>query len=334
MVRLAPADQVVFKNGDRLTGKVERLERGRLVIVTKVAGTVNVNMADVQTLSIDEPLGVHLKDGTRITRPLTTAPAGRFAVVPATQPATTTAGGTSTAKSYPVDDIIRINPLTARWSGNVKAGALVTRGNTDTDNLSVNADAIRQSDGDRLTLAGGYFFGQQKAKDSDKKLTSVDSAFALGKYDYYFGPKWYGYANARLDKDQIANLNLRATPGAGVGYRWIESNVTNFSTELGGAWVYEQFSDPQETKQFYAARLAYHIDHKINDRVSFFHDMEFLPDIVDPSIYLVNTEVGLRTSLTGSIFTEMKIVYNLNTDPAPTAAQNDLRYILSLGWSF
>lgn len=325
MASLAAADEVVFKNGDRLSGKIVKLDGGKLTISTAMAGEVNVNMTDVKTFATDGPIDVHLKDGTVVRQKIVAGEDGRFAIEK---------GGALQAQSFPIADVASINPPAVKWTGSLSAGVLVTRGNSYSDNFNINFDAVRRAADDRITVGGGYAYGREKDTNTGDKNVNRENWFALGKYDYFFTPKFYGYGNARVEKDRIADLDLRFTPGVGVGYQWVESAKTNFSTEGGVSWVYEQFTSPDETRQHVAARLAYHLDHKLNDRVQFFHDLEFLPSVENLSEYLVNAQAGLRASLTEAMFTEFKIVYKYNSDPSTTADKTDLQYIANVGWRF
>ena len=325
IVSLASADEIVFTNGDHLTGKIEKLEGGKLTIQSSVAGTVTADLKDIRTFSTDAPIEVHLKDGTVIHQKIAAGADGQFAVEQ---------GGAIQPQAFAVGEIKAINPPKAKWTGSVSAGALLTRGNSYSDNFTLSLDAIRRTDDDRITASAGYFYGKQQDKTTGNKSTSTDNWFAAGKYDYFFTPKFYGYGNARLERDRIADLDLRFIPGAGVGYQWIESPKQNFSTEAGLSWVYESFTNPDRTDDFLAARLAYHYDLKINDKVKVFHDLEVFPSLEDVSQFLVNAQAGLRATLTKQFFTEFKIVYLYNSDPAPTASRNDLRYVLGVGWTF
>ena len=55
------ADEVLFNNGDHLTGKIEQLVDGKLVFQSDLAGKVVVDVSNVKTLSSDEPIRIHLK---------------------------------------------------------------------------------------------------------------------------------------------------------------------------------------------------------------------------------------------------------------------------------
>jgi hypothetical protein len=55
------ADEVLFLNGDRLTGKILSATGGKLTIKTDGAGDVTVDMSKVKTFSTDEPVRVGRK---------------------------------------------------------------------------------------------------------------------------------------------------------------------------------------------------------------------------------------------------------------------------------
>ena len=54
------ADQVTFRNGDRLTGSIVKSDAATLVIRTTIAGEISVSWPEVQELRSDVPL--HLEE--------------------------------------------------------------------------------------------------------------------------------------------------------------------------------------------------------------------------------------------------------------------------------
>jgi len=54
----AAGDEVLFLNGDRLSGKVVSATDGKLKIKTEGAGEVTVDLTKVKTFSTDEPVRV------------------------------------------------------------------------------------------------------------------------------------------------------------------------------------------------------------------------------------------------------------------------------------
>lgn len=319
----ALADEVIFRNGDKLTGEIKSADGGTLVIVSKVAGEVRVKMEDVQTFSTDKPIEMHLADGTVLKQPVVQAAPGQVSTPP---------GGAVQAKDVPVATIKTINPPPVKWTGAVLAGAVVTRGNSHTDNLNVGAEATRRAAEDRISLNGNYNYGSEETNGTS--TVSTDQWLAAAKYDYFLSPKWYAYGNIVGQSDHVANLGLRVTPGAGAGYQWVESAKTNFSTEAGLTYVYEQYTDPDTINEFPAARLAYHYDRQLSDGVKLVNNLELLPSLDTFGDYLLTFDLGVRAVLTGSLFGEFKVVLQQNTNPPAGVEQWDTRMVVNIGYQF
>lgn len=130
---LCLADQVVLDNSDRITGAVERLTGGKVVIKTEYAGNVEIDVARIASLQIDAKMTVVLEDETRLYgRPsgdahnLEIAETGRtvdLARVSAIEP------GRVTGKEW-------------KFSGRFALGASDSSGNTDSSNLNFDGEGV------------------------------------------------------------------------------------------------------------------------------------------------------------------------------------------------
>jgi putative salt-induced outer membrane protein YdiY len=321
----ASGDEVLFKSGDRLTGTVEKLEGGKMVFTSKVAGKVTLNVADIKTFSTDAPIEIKLADGSLVQQKALAAGEGEIALP---------ADGAAQPKPLPLASIDQINPEKPRWKGAVVAGATFARGNTKSDNANVSFDATRRGENDRITLGGGYIFASQRDNSTGDKSTSADEWFLGGKYDYFFTEKFYGYGNVKYEKDRISDLDRRISPGVGVGYQWVERKDLSFFTEGGGSYIYEKYTDPDETRTYMAARLAYQLEMAFNDYVSAFHNLEYLPSLERADTFLVNTDVGLRAKMTERLILEAKSQLAYNSKPAEDREKKDFRHLLGVGWTF
>jgi Protein of unknown function, DUF481 len=223
------ADEVLLKNGDRLTGKVQRVE-GKLTVSGTLAGDVTVNMSDVQTFSTDAPVELRLKDGTTMKQRVLAAEPGYIL---------TERSGLLAPQKFALVEVVGINvPVEpVRWHGSASLGFSLTTGNSETENFALAISLLRRSEIDRITFDAAYLYGRQSDPDTDEDFTSTDRWFAELKYDYFFTKKVYGYAAARVEQDYVAELDLRLLAGAGAGYQWIETADFNFRTEAGGSLV-------------------------------------------------------------------------------------------------
>jgi putative salt-induced outer membrane protein YdiY len=334
-------DEVLFNNGDRLTGTVLSADGGKLKIKTKVAGEVTVKLEDVKTFTTDEPIEVRTKSGQVMTGVATTQPAEEAAGTVAIAPSAAE-GAPTTTPAIPLADIKYLN-FNQKWTGSlvagalfarVVAGALFARGNTYADQANIGFDAQRRTIDDRLTFTGQYNFGRERNPDTGDKTTSVDNFYLTGKYDYFLTEKFYLYGGIRYEHDRIALLDERVIPGIGVGYQWFETPDFKFDTEVGLAYVHEKFENG-DTNDAMSGRLAYHLKKSFSDdKFQLFHDLEFYPSLERIDDFLVITDVGARATITEKMFAEYKIEYRYDATPAEGQDHTDLRHIIGVGWKF
>jgi hypothetical protein len=152
------ADQIVFKNGDRLSGTIEKSDDKSLLIKTEFAGEVTTQWPAVQEIKSEQQLHVGLKDGTTLVEPVTTSD-GSIAV------STRTGGSVEAPKENVV--VIRSDReqlawekqqypgLLEGWNGAINFGFALTRGNSQTKTLAVAFAAARTGLHDKLSLYAG-----------------------------------------------------------------------------------------------------------------------------------------------------------------------------------
>ncbi len=318
------ADEVLLKNGDRLTGKIERLADGKLTVNTELFGTLTVDLQDVRTFSTQAPIRLDFSDGTTVNQSVSAAEDGNIAI---------TQEGVLAPQTLPLANVVAINKPPVKWTGSVGASFTLTQGNSETESVNVGISLLRRAEIDRSTFEAAYLFGRQTDPDTDDRSTTQDKWFAALQYDHFFSQKLYGHATTRVHRDRIADLDLRLTAGLGVGYQWIESPDLNFSTEASLSWLFEDFESGEDDDTI-VLRLAYHVDQRFNDRLLVFHDLEALPSVEDFSDVFLTTQAGLRASLTPSMFAETKVVLDYDSTPAPGSEETDLNYLFSLGVTF
>jgi hypothetical protein len=76
------------------------------------------------------------------------------------------------------------------------------------------------------------------------------------------------------------------------------------------------------------------VEKRLNERVTLFHNFEYLPSFYDISDFNINADAGIRTTLYKNLFTEFKAEWRFDSTPAPGASDSDFRYTLTLGWTF
>lgn len=319
-------DEVIFKNGEKIVGKITSVADGKITIESDSVGVVTASLDKVSTFSADHELKIVLKgSGSVANQKVDTAADGNIALAK---------GGDLAQQTIPIANIDKINPPPVKWTGNIVAGYTGTRGNSDSDTASVDINAQRRSEDDRLTFAAGYASTKQKDKSTHEWNTTTERYFGSMQYDYFFSPFWYGYANAKAEKDRIAFLDLRLLAGVGAGEQWTETDDFKFSTEEGVSWLSENYNNNTPAVDTLTLRLAYHMMGKPSAPITLFHNVEWYPGIEDSDDQLVIGDAGLNASLTKSMFFQAKVEVHYDNTPANGAERTDRRYTFGLGWSF
>ncbi|MBN1765418.1 MAG: DUF481 domain-containing protein [Sedimentisphaerales bacterium] len=323
------ADLVVFKNGDSLTGKLEKLEGGKLAFDSPMLGKIEIDMEKVSYFTTEEPIEVHLTDGTIIKSKALPTGEGKLYL-----------DATDLLKPQSLDlaAVKSINPPAKpkpKWKGNITAGFTSTNGNTFSENGSISVDATRRTEKDRTNVFGRYIVS--RAEEDNNKVTTEESLSVGAQYDYFFTKKFYSFLNGRFKKDHIADLDRRIIAGLGVGYQWIESDPMNFNTDAGVAMLCEKYTTQDEitTNDEFSLQVGYHFDMKVTKTIDFIHNMIYYPSASGSiSDYYLSTDAEIRASLTSNMFTSIKAILDYDSTPAEGLGNTDTKYILGLGWNF
>jgi putative salt-induced outer membrane protein YdiY len=318
----ASADQVVMKNGDKLDGTITALDSGKLTIHTPFAGDVKIDASQISTFSTDAPIKLRLSDGTTIDRQIAEDTGGGVQV----------GGGLLGTSHLAVGDIDAINPPPVVWAGDIKFGALLSRGNTQTDSLNFGIDLSHQTDVDVLTFMAHYLYGTTHDRATGLTTTTAENWQTDLKYEHDITKKLYGFADLQVSKDRLAFLDLRVAPSGGLGYRWYNKPTFTFSTEGGIAWIYQQYTNGTPRREDFSLVLSYHLTKAFNDNVSLFHNLSYYPSVENGRNFLVNTDVGIHVALCKKFFSEFKTVLDYDSHPANGALKTNTRIELNVGY--
>ena len=321
----ARADQVFLKNGDHITGKIVSAADKKLVVKPDFApdSPITLSQDDVATFETSGPITLKLKDGTVINQAVRKADPGEVAIAP---------GGALAAQDVTLAQVDLINPPPVAWHGAVGVNGLYANSATSSLLLGVSADGTRRTARDELTAHASYNYGEQSTND----LTTVNANnWGVGaKYSLSLTPKVYAYLGAEATGDSVNFLNLRFTPGGGVGYRWFDKDDFHFKTDAGLAWLYEDYSTRSKTTDQIAASLAYHLDKSWDTkRIVVFNDVQLLPSL-EGNKFLAVADAGLRTNLTKSMYSEIRADVTYDSDPAPGAKQTTTQIKIGLGLTY
>jgi putative salt-induced outer membrane protein YdiY len=327
------ADQVVLKNGDKLTGTIVKSDGKTLLIKTEFAGEVTIQWTAVQDISSSQVLHFELKNGHTVAGPVSTTD-GNLVVV-------TKSGNVETPKD--AVSVIRsdaeqlaydnsLNPgIREGWTGGTNVGFALTRGNSQTKNLALAFNANRKTLNDKLGLYANTVYATNDAPGATPKTTA--NAIQGGiRYDHDLTPRLFGFGGADFQEDSLQTLNLRTVLGGGLGFHVIKSESTTVDLLAGINYTRENYD--AFSRSFAAATLGEEFLHKIGASTALTQSLYFYPNLSDAGDYRGTFNFGTVTKFSKWLGWQNAFGDIYVSNPPAGKKKNDILFTTGLNISF
>ena len=331
------ADQVVLKNGDRLTGTITKSDDKTLLIKTEFAGDVTVQWPAVQEVSSTQPLHVTMANGKTVAGPVTTAD-GSLAVATTTSGTVSVAKGDVTALRSDAEQTAyekSLHPgLLQGWAGGANVGFALTAGNSDTRSLALAFTADRKTSNDKIALYENTVYATNNAAGASPS-TTANSNQAGARYARNFNPRLFGFVGADFQTNALQELNLRTVLGGGLGYHAIKTDKTTLDFLVGPNYTREDYDTV--TNSFAALSLGEELSRKLGASTLLTQKLYFFPDLSDTGQYRMAFNFGSVTKLSKWLGWQNAFgdIYVSNPPVAtPALKKNDIILTTGLNISF
>jgi putative salt-induced outer membrane protein YdiY len=334
------ADQVVLKNGDRLTGTITKSDDKTLLIKTEFAGDVTVQWSAVQEVTSTQPLHVATSNGKTVVGPVTTSE-GALAV-------TTAANGTVDVPKAEVTALRSdaeqaayeksLHPgLTQGWVGGANIGFALTAGNSETKSLAVAFTGDRKTLHDEIALYENTVYATNSSPGTTPS-TTADSNQGGARYSRNLNPRLFAFAGADFQTNGLQDLDLRTILGGGFGYHAIKTDRTTLDFLAGPNYTREQYTTV--TNSFLALTLGEELTQKVGTSTVVTQKLYFFPDLSSGLVgqYHATFNLGTVTKISKwlawqNAFSDIYVT-NPPAQPAGTLPLKTNDIILTTGLNF
>lgn len=342
------ADQITLKNGDRLTGTIERSDGKALTIKTDYAGEVTVKFDAIQVIESKNDLNVSLSDGKTVVGPVSTSGENVVITTKSSGPVQAPKSSVTTLRS-PAEEAAYQKSLHPGfgegWDGGVNVGFALTRGNSQTKNLNIAFNAVRKGFRDKLILYTNSIYATNDVPTANPHTT----ANAIGggaRYDRDFTPRVFGFVNADFYHDSLQNLDLRSLFGGGLGFHAIKSDATTLDLLAGVNYTHESYSaffnppNPPNTRVPAVSRslagltLGDEFRHKLGKSTVLTQNLYFYPDLTNTGEYRGTFNLGLVTRLNKWLGWQTSFGDIYVSNPPTGKKKNDVLFSTGLNFSF
>jgi hypothetical protein len=319
-------DVIVLRNGDRITGEVKEMERGKLRLSTDNAGTIYIEWDKVTSLQSGQRLQVELGSGARHTgSALTPAPSGQMQL-------SDSADGT--VVQLPLRDIVQIYPVErglrlATIDGYITAGYSYTKAN----NLQ------------EFSFTGGVNTTQEKRKwslDASTAVTTQDGGNDTQRYDiigqvrHFLPQRWFLQETVQFESNDELALDLRTSLGAAYGRYLVQTREREWSVYAGA-----NLTDERKVAQ----QSERNVEAVIGTQYAFFRydtpernvlaDLAVLPSLTESGRVRTGAELRFRWEIIKDFFFELSAYGIYDNKPGQHAASHsDYGTVTSLGFTF
>lgn len=321
-VAASTAATLVMDNGDRLSGKVVRIEGGQLTFETEYAGTLIIDWGRVASLDEDATVAVLLNDATVEDGSIAGSPEGGLTV--------RNAQGES--RQVAADEIAAVNPEPWRigrgvkWTGLLNLAIKADRGTPDKDEIDFDLVTAWRRQYDRFEFRGDLEY------DTTDGTESKNNWDLLGKYEYFVSDRLYYAANASAEYDRFKGINYRYRLGPAIGYQFYEGEDLNLKAETG---LYYTTSDIDPNGRSSSLAAGWLID---ADRRFAFADLQAYHW---QSMVLSNREnmnfkskTGVRVPLGGDFVGSAEVEANWDAETADDADSTEVVYRVKVGYGW
>lgn len=321
--RAERTDVVFLHNGDRITGEVKGLWRGKLEFKTDHMGTLYIEWDDIMEVVSDTGQAVELTNGQRFHGPLG-KPDNEDMVIVNTEQGPVGLNTLDIVAMYPVE-----SNFWQRLDLNVSLGFSWDKGsNVGKYNFGVDATYRRKKSITRAGLSTEVTTQGETDDTTRANLSAVHNIFMGNKrFRSYFG---------NMEHSDELGIDLRTLVGAGYGWIPIRSQKNWFSLAAGLDVNHEVpiLGEP-ETNLEGVGMLMYEYYKYSSPERSFTVDFKVFPSLTDFGRWRADFDTTLKIEFVRDFYWQFDLFANYDSAPiSKEGASTDYGVISSLAYKF
>ena len=318
------SDKVYLKNGDRVTGTIKELDRGKLRIKTTTMDTVYLNWVDVESIESSTYLRIAKTDGSfrygrihksDMSEGLEIEENGSISEVPALEVAA--------MKPMRFDE-----SWWQRFEGDISAGVDYRKAS---DILLVNLTSSLRLREEKYEFELGLNWNETQESERDNS----SRADLSGDVMRFLGDRWFWKGSLAFQRNQELGIDMRSILSGSAGKYFIQTPTMRFEVNAGLAVSTEDRTDNTTIESVEGLIQSSFDIFKLNVPITRLSANVYVyPGITESDRIRINTDITLRNELVRDFFWELAFYSNYDNQPAEGAEKDDYGIITSIGASF
>ena len=314
-------DVVRLANGDRVTGEIVDLERGRLELKTDDAGTIEFELDNIASIESVRQFEIETSDGRRMLGTLQPESARRIRIV-----------GGDAEVTLSLTEVTMMHPIGAsfwkRLDGSFNLGYNYTRSSA-IGQLSLNTDTTFRRPAFVVTFAVSGTLTEQPGVEQDDR-----AALNLG-YVRYRG-RWLVGGGGSFENNESLGIVLRSQVGGMFGQRLLNNNRSQLQLAGGLVVNNEEVVDAPSTQNIEALgsfRWSFFTYDGAKTNLS--TSLDYYPSLSSWGRQRLQFDFGLTQTLWKDFSFSINVFDTFDSEPPnPASARNDVGVVTSIGWTY
>ncbi len=329
MAVAANSDVVVFDNGDRLTGEIKSLERGKLRFKTEATDTISIEWEDIAFLSSEQNIQVETFTGRRYL--------GHLALSPAVKKINVQLGDDYV--ELDATEVVVMTPIEDRGfervDGDITAGYNFAKADAN-EQMNLGLDVELRGEIRSLGVSLNSTISNSQGSESSQRHT------ADANFKRFYPNRWYYAGVLGATRNDELGVDLRTSIGGGGGRVISQSNHSRLLVESGLLLTHENLApdedgnDPPD-EDTVEAYISIDWDWFRYDSPEFdlSTSLDIIPNLTNTGRVRGEFDITLKWEIIHDLFWQLSFYDSYDSDPVTDGAeQNDYGVTTSLGYSF
>ena len=349
----AAEDELVFSNGDRLTGTLTRVAGGSVLFHSDMAGDVTVSLDKVRELHTHGAYALLKPGETEVqSRAIGT---GRVDVAGGKVTVTSASAAPETVATKDVAFVIdettfnrEVNHkpgLRDGWSGTVNLGATVVQATQHGDTFTAGAALVRQMPLLSLfptrnrTLLGFQETYGTLTQDAEPALGIPSSTVktsimhASAERDEYVSKRFFVLATGTFDHNYSQLLQLQQIYGLGVGWTAFTDAKQQLDLRVDAHYEKQQFVVSSSNVNLFGSTFSEAYRRTLPYKIQFTEALSLVPAWNDLSVFSANGNAGLAMPVWHRLSVNLSATDSYLTNPPAGTTQNSFQFVTGLSYS-
>jgi putative salt-induced outer membrane protein len=213
------------------------------------------------------------------------------------------------------------------WTAKLGLSYLATSGNSDTETLGFDVEAVRRPAPWGVEIAAQFNRAQQ---DGD---TTAERYHAAVRGTRALDDRWDAFFGLSLEQDEFSGIDLRSIAEAGAVFKLLRGPRHAFDLDFAVTWTDEQRLAPDVDDSWVGALVGADYDFEISDSSTFSQHVRYFPNLDNSRDWRADSVTALTAALNQHLALRLSYEVRYRNQPIGDNDDTDTTSKVSLVWS-